>query len=236
MKLGEKLKIIRKQKELTQPELALSAGIEQSYLSKVENDKVIPSFDIMNRISMPLDLSVFELIGSLNQTYVRDNLSHIPEIAVEYSKLKQKQEVSIKKKFLLAAFFVVIGVSLTLVGITDLIYPEKGYVYMSRGVILKNEPIDQFSRSPMTSFGETIEDVKVRLISNEGRSEKIFYKTYTSHGNQFIKDVDGGKRLFHLNSHIEGDRFQNDLIVVLGVMLLTTGLFVFIFIVRFKPE
>ena len=39
MKLGEKIKKLRNDAELTQPELADKAQIEQSYLSKLENEK-----------------------------------------------------------------------------------------------------------------------------------------------------------------------------------------------------
>ena len=92
MKLGEKIKLLRTEKELTQPELAHKAGIEQSYLSKLENDKAIPSFDIINRVAMALESTGMGIIDTLSQSYVENNLSHIPEVAAEYAVIKQRRE------------------------------------------------------------------------------------------------------------------------------------------------
>ena len=50
MTLGEQLKKLRNAKDLSQPDLANIAGIEQSYLSKLENDKSIPSNDISRKL------------------------------------------------------------------------------------------------------------------------------------------------------------------------------------------
>ena len=50
MRLGERLRQLRQARDLTQPELADAIGIEQSYLSKLENDKYVPSADIFGRI------------------------------------------------------------------------------------------------------------------------------------------------------------------------------------------
>ncbi len=47
MNIGERIKQLRIDKNLTQPQLAELANIEQSYLSKLENDKYIPSREIL---------------------------------------------------------------------------------------------------------------------------------------------------------------------------------------------
>lgn len=56
MNFGEKLKRIRTEKNLTQPRFAEAIGIEQSYLSKLENDKSQPS-DAQGRVRMKLLVS-----------------------------------------------------------------------------------------------------------------------------------------------------------------------------------
>jgi transcriptional regulator with XRE-family HTH domain len=43
MTLGEQLKKLRNEKALSQPDLGNIAGIEQSNLSELENDKSMPS-------------------------------------------------------------------------------------------------------------------------------------------------------------------------------------------------
>jgi transcriptional regulator with XRE-family HTH domain len=47
---GEKVRQLRAERNLTQPQLAQLIGIEQSYLSKLENDKSVPSADIFQAI------------------------------------------------------------------------------------------------------------------------------------------------------------------------------------------
>ena len=65
MKFGEKLRVLRNDKDLTQPELAEAMGIEQSYLSKLENDKSLPSNDVLNRILDVFDIEVGDLVNDL---------------------------------------------------------------------------------------------------------------------------------------------------------------------------
>jgi len=43
MNFGERIKQLRTARNMTQPQLAEAIGIEQSYLSKLENDKSVPS-------------------------------------------------------------------------------------------------------------------------------------------------------------------------------------------------
>lgn len=50
MHFGERLKQLRTERGLTQPQLAQAAGIEQSYLSKLENDKSVPSAEMFSTL------------------------------------------------------------------------------------------------------------------------------------------------------------------------------------------
>ena len=58
--LGQQVKQLRNNKKLSQPEFAQQVGIEQSYLSKLENDKSIPSNEIFRALLIALDLSIDE--------------------------------------------------------------------------------------------------------------------------------------------------------------------------------
>ena len=50
MQFGEKLKQLRQERNLTQPDLADKLGIEQSWLSKLENDKCHPSSELLGKL------------------------------------------------------------------------------------------------------------------------------------------------------------------------------------------
>ncbi|EIT85956.1 helix-turn-helix domain-containing protein [Fictibacillus macauensis ZFHKF-1] len=55
---GEKLKVIMKEKGVTQTELAKRLGIDRSHLSKVVNGTTSPSFALMARIADELNVSL----------------------------------------------------------------------------------------------------------------------------------------------------------------------------------
>jgi len=81
MNFGEKLKQIRTEKNLTQPQFAEAIGIEQSYLSKLENDKSQPSADMFSSIVKSLQLSPGEVLADIDRTVLHTSLRHIPEVS-----------------------------------------------------------------------------------------------------------------------------------------------------------
>ena len=57
MKIGKKIRDIRKQKGLSQQELAALSGISQTYLSQLEKgERTSPTIEVMNKISDALSL------------------------------------------------------------------------------------------------------------------------------------------------------------------------------------
>lgn len=56
MSFHENLRTLRLARGLTQPLLAEKAGIEQSYLSKLENGRANPSEDVLTRIALALEV------------------------------------------------------------------------------------------------------------------------------------------------------------------------------------
>lgn len=62
MSVGENLRRWRHQRELTQPVLAERAGIEQSYLSKIENGRARPSDAVLERLATALNVDIALLL------------------------------------------------------------------------------------------------------------------------------------------------------------------------------
>ena len=81
MHLGEKLKSLRKEKDWTQPQLAEAIGIEQSYLSKLENGKSIPSADIYELILKTFEIDTEEFLFDIDQSVVFRQLRQIPQVS-----------------------------------------------------------------------------------------------------------------------------------------------------------
>ena len=86
--VGEKLKELRNDKELTQPEMAEAIGIEQSYLSRLENDKSLPSNDVFVRILEVFGLDIADVMDDLDQSS-RNQLRALPDVADHYHRQKQ---------------------------------------------------------------------------------------------------------------------------------------------------
>jgi transcriptional regulator with XRE-family HTH domain len=76
--LGEKLKAIRKEKKLTQEQMADKLHMSQPAYNKYEHGKTIPSADLLKKISEAFHISADELLN-----YVADNNVHLKIKSVE---------------------------------------------------------------------------------------------------------------------------------------------------------
>lgn len=56
MNIGETIKLLRKEKNIKQLDLAASCGISQTYLSQIEKGRKVPALDILEKISAALGL------------------------------------------------------------------------------------------------------------------------------------------------------------------------------------
>lgn len=56
MNIGETIKILRKEKNIKQLDLAESSGISQTYLSQIEKGTKTPTIDVLEKISTNLGL------------------------------------------------------------------------------------------------------------------------------------------------------------------------------------
>jgi len=234
MKLGEKIKLLRSELDLNQPELASAAGIEQSYLSKLENDKGSPSFEIIQRIAKALNLSGMELINSLDNFYVQDKLSHIPEIAAQFTEQRIKQERSQKRKFFYASLLVVIGVYCFMIGHMNVLGPGEIYNYASDGEIKPGETIEQFSRYPIAKIGESPIDANARQRQNKSRINTKFLMSDEYRGERYIVRVGENRRLYEQEPTSYIYQPINSIIMTFGVLFILIGGFLFIYTFRFR--
>ncbi len=76
MNVGENIRSVRKQKKLTQEQLADKIGVKRSVVSKYENDCVKISVETLEKIAKALDVDIFDIyIGSdwYNYNHEEDN-------------------------------------------------------------------------------------------------------------------------------------------------------------------
>ncbi|MBC9909836.1 helix-turn-helix transcriptional regulator [Chitinophaga oryzae] len=85
MTFGEKVTIARKQKKLTQTELADATGTSRDIIGKYERDESKPSIEIAARIAEVLDSSLDFLIRDINrEDALAEKIKQLSPINREY--------------------------------------------------------------------------------------------------------------------------------------------------------
>jgi putative transcriptional regulator len=56
---------IREQKNITQEELAVAAGVTRAHISKIENGKYMGSIKVLSRIAQVLDVQIEDIFFNL---------------------------------------------------------------------------------------------------------------------------------------------------------------------------
>ncbi len=63
--LGMRIRFLRKEKKLSQEDLALEANINKNYLSDLENGRRNPSFEILEKLAVALGISLSDLFKGI---------------------------------------------------------------------------------------------------------------------------------------------------------------------------
>ncbi|MDH3637055.1 MAG: XRE family transcriptional regulator, partial [Gammaproteobacteria bacterium] len=68
LKLGERVRAIRRQRQWTLEEASRRTGLAKSTLSKIENEKLSPSFELVQKLTAGVGIDVPQLFVSLGDT------------------------------------------------------------------------------------------------------------------------------------------------------------------------
>lgn len=79
---GQKLKQIRKAKNLTQETLAELAGINEKHISKIETGVYFPTYNTLNKILNALNLKVEDVGLDLSSLKINDNPFYIKSLQI----------------------------------------------------------------------------------------------------------------------------------------------------------
>lgn len=72
--LGEKLRLLRSRKGLTQGEVALEIGVERSTYSYYELGKTLPDWNMIKKLANFFDVSYYALLEEENKYILSDNV------------------------------------------------------------------------------------------------------------------------------------------------------------------
>jgi transcriptional regulator with XRE-family HTH domain len=239
MKFGQKLKQLRQAQGMTQPQLAEKIGIEQSYLSKLENDKSLPSAEMFQAICSALEVSPQTMLDGLSASVINE-LSAIPGVN-EWQANQQKRQYR-RSKWLLtgAAICSVAGASLYVGGATELVFSSERFQYLSKGIVLEGESREIFDiwRAQLSRQRSTAPDdeqwnkLNAQLFEQEkimaDRLNEDYLVTAAYQGEMFNVPVKGGSRTYELTQTRRVNQSANDLMQLFGVVFFLTGLFAYL--------
>ena len=92
--IGKNIRFIRKQKQLTQSELANKMNISRSYLGDLENNRRNPSIETVSALANALDINIDEILKSSNSP----NSPNSPnEVGVRISNIRRNLGLSMEE-------------------------------------------------------------------------------------------------------------------------------------------
>ena len=208
MNLGEKLRQLRQERNLTQPDLAEALGIEQSYLSKLETGKSLPSGDVLNRILEVFGVDLNTFVADLDDG-TRHQLRNIPLVADHFTRQKYVMIGNRKRWLMVSTLLLALGAALIYAGAVHFFVGEFVYDYESEGVVLPGESKEIFAG-------------RDGLLQE--RLDEDYLATSQYRGSVFNVPVAGGSRTYYLMHKTETDPWQNKAFAMLGVFMLVLGL------------
>ena len=223
MTLGQYIKQLRTDMELSQPQFAERMQVEQSYLSKLENDKSTPSNEVFRQLLSALSMDVDAFMSGLKDKGNMASLRHIPDLDGWYASQQvtseRKQRTLLYSAMLLIAF----GVASFYVGFQKILLPERLYEYRSEGVVLAGEPEDIFS--VWHQFTDTPEQREIKAREIRQRESIKIILTYTYQGVLFTTSEGENRRLYRqvLTSEREQTRLGNVLMQFFGLLSTVAG-------------
>ncbi|MDK6076322.1 helix-turn-helix domain-containing protein [Massilia varians] len=236
MTFGDRLKQIRTDKGLTQPQFAQMAGIEQSYLSKLENDKSVPSAEMFTTIVSALEMDAASFLQEVDKEALATTLRHIPAVS-QFTAGEVRARVNHTRRWLFgSAAAWILGFAMMLAANDGIFFSNKLYKYSSPGVILPGEAENVFS-----SWREVLaQQLLAKLITIEemGKRSAEFVATRDrpvtvewpdSRGTVYVEPAENGRRRFELvdTRHVEAP--GNRILQYLGAIVVLCG-FVGLFI------
>jgi transcriptional regulator with XRE-family HTH domain len=95
--LGERIRVLRKEKELSQDRLGELAGLHEKYVGQVERGEKNLTIDSLYRVAHALNVSLEELFRSLDPIQREDNLGNLLALLDGRSKEDQLKILDIAK-------------------------------------------------------------------------------------------------------------------------------------------
>lgn len=230
MNFGERVKQVRTEKGLTQPQLAQMAGVEQSYLSKLENDKSVPSAEMFTTILAGLDMDESTFLKPLGRDALATTLNHIPAVTRYTAQAAIVQSTRSKRWIYGSALAWILGFAMMLGADSGIFLSNSQHTYRSPGVILAGEAENVFDNNANVlglKVGAgiiSVEEMSKQLAEFQATRVRPLTIVLPDHrGGTFVEAVDGGQRRFTLEQTKRVDAMGNCILQFLGAIVIMSG-------------
>jgi transcriptional regulator with XRE-family HTH domain len=98
MIIGEKLKVLRAQKNMSQGDVEKRTGLLRCYISRVENGHTVPSVDTLERMAQALEVPMYRLFT--DDAHVKKPNIPAEDIPSRAADAKQERELRAFAKYL----------------------------------------------------------------------------------------------------------------------------------------
>lgn len=234
--IGEQVKKLRNERQLSQPQLSEKAGIEQSYLSKLENDKSVPSNEVFRQLLTAFEISLDDFVKDFDLKAERVHLSQIPDIAAWFLEQDSKSISGQRRYLYICSALLVLAVTFFYAGFSKSIFDETVYRYYSPGVVLEGEPKNVFKDWRLLIEDDHKDWHKLRAVKKvemNSRSDEVYLTVIESRGESFVLPVEGGSRYYYNSLKDNQPRAINAWLQVLGVFMFASGIMGFVLERRF---
>lgn len=230
MSLGLKIKDFRQTTGMSQPQLAEAIGIEQSYLSKLENDKSLPSADVLSRLLTAMGMDLETLLSDPLLGTDKQRLAQLPEVA-DNLKQQRGRRINERKRLLLgSSLLIALSVALFYTGETKVLFSESRSIYSSQGIELQHEPNGMFNDDVYAALVQATDSENYRKDRDIKRAELLSRQNLETRllpdyrGKSFTEEVKGGKRTFGFAGSRSVPQPINAWLRILGVFGVSLGL------------
>lgn len=206
-KIGNFISIKRKEKGLTQKDLALKLGVTDKAVSKWERGLGCPDVSILEILSKELDVSILEILkGRMIEDEVikiTDMNDYVSETII-YSDSKNRENIKILSSKILAILITIIGGFLVILNINHIIYLNQKYEYDFNSMHITD------LKTAINNIDQNIKIIKSNqgLFSDEDYQKIVNYfdKTFDNYKNIPLLKYDGVKK-FNLHDIYILDRY-----------------------------
>ncbi|MBB3060360.1 helix-turn-helix domain-containing protein [Microbulbifer rhizosphaerae] len=171
MTFGEFIKTRREAKNWTQPEASAQIGIEQSYLSKLENNKAIPSPESFDKLMQAYEFDMAAIGRQVTDAELQ-KLKDIAQVRDFIVSHKKRSERARRSWLLVGLLALMVGSALTAYGIVIKDARVSTYLYESKGLTKEGEPPYLFAEMP--DYRTFTEFMKAKMLREELKQNPLF--------------------------------------------------------------